>query len=47
MWILKADITGSYTNIVSNWEADIEVTDRVYGIIEQNLDDDISRFELN
>ena len=43
---LKADITGSYTNIVSNWEADIEVTDRVYGIIEQNLDDDISRFEL-
>ena len=43
---IKADITGSYTNIVSNWEADVEVTDRVYGIIEQTMEKDISRFEL-
>lgn len=43
---IKRDVTGSYENIVSSWEADTEVTDRVYGIIEQNLDIDVSRFEL-
>ena len=43
---LKKDITGTYDSIVGNWEADIEVTDRVYGIIEQNMEKDISRFEL-
>ncbi len=43
---LKKDITGDYVSIAGGWEADTEVTDRVYGIIEQNMEQDISRCEL-
>tara|TARA_Y100001970_G_scaffold67479_1_gene86001 strand:+ start:10042 stop:11988 length:1947 start_codon:yes stop_codon:yes gene_type:complete len=43
---IKRDNTEAYENIVADWEADTEVTDRVYGIIEQTLEKDISRFEL-